>query len=86
MTTYAEIIKAAIPTANEDMCEYILWNRTPYPMAKVSARMLFKAASRTARAYRNGFRLCELCDNLADADGFECRSCRESLEEVRGAA
>ena len=76
--TYAEIIRAAIPSAPIDLCEHILWNRTSFPMGKVSAKGLFKAASGFERANKNGMVLCDLCSRPAK-NGFVCDVCDERL-------
>jgi hypothetical protein len=81
MTTAAEVIRAAMPGASTDICEYILWNRTPYPAGKVTAQSLCKAASRTKRAWDKHVRLCELCDRKVEGGRIICRKCEKALEE-----
>jgi hypothetical protein len=56
MTKIADVIKAAIPDADQSLCEHILWGRTPYPMGRVSARSLYQAASGFRRACDNSIR------------------------------
>jgi hypothetical protein len=73
--TFAEVIKGAIPGADTDLCEFILWNRTPYPMGRVTARSLYQAASRWRRACAGDRKLCELCDNLAVSNRWLCARC-----------
>jgi hypothetical protein len=85
MTTFAEVIRAAIPNADEDTCEYILWNRTPYPMGRVTARTLYKAARGSWRADKNGIRLCDHCDKPAVNEQWECAGCRSALDVARSA-
>ena len=48
--TFEDVIKAAIPGADEFVCDHVLWGRTPFPMGKVTARSLYRAASRLRRA------------------------------------
>jgi hypothetical protein len=43
--TPAQIIRAAIPEADEVLCDHILWGRTPFPMGAITAQSLFKAAN-----------------------------------------
>lgn len=74
-----QVIRAAIPDATADLCEHILWERTPYPFAKLTARDIYRAASRFKRATTNGRRLCDWCDNLA-VDGYCCISCAAALK------
>lgn len=73
-----QVIKAGFPEADTATCEHILWEMTPYPH-DLSAKMLYKAASRAKRAYNNGITLCDLCDNKAD-QGFTCAKCERALE------
>lgn len=82
MTTYADVIRAAMPDASQDECEWVLWERTPYPMGHVTARSLFKAASRFGRATASGIRLCELCNNRAE-DKWTCGACQRALAACR---
>ena len=75
-----QIIRAAIPEANESECDYILWNMTSFPFGNVTAKMLYKAASRTKRASNNNIMLCDLCDSKIDDDnGWVCQKCRGHL-------
>lgn len=76
MTKIQDVIRAALPSATDTDCEYVLWNRTAYPFKKLTARDIYKAASRTRRAGANGIQLCDHCDNRAD-DGWECKPCRD---------
>lgn len=65
-----DVVRAAIPGANEDDADYILWSRTSYPMGSVDAKTIHKAASRLERARVNGFELCDLCDDKASDNGL----------------
>jgi len=42
--THAEIIRKAIPNADDELCEFILWGRTPFPAGSITARDLYQAA------------------------------------------
>lgn len=76
MTTYAAVIRAAIPDADESDIDHILWGRTPFPCRSVTARELYRAASGWRRAVAGGKRLCDHCHRLADDnDGWECLRC-----------
>jgi hypothetical protein len=77
MTPY-DCIRAAIPEADDELCHFIVWGRTPFPFKKLSAREFYKAGSRFKRAGENNLRLCDHCDNLA-TDGWCCKSCSEAL-------
>lgn len=74
-----EIVRAAIPDASESLCSHILWGRTPFPMGRVTARDLYRAASAFRRAKEHGFQLCDHCHNPAEPGKFECRRCRAAL-------
>ncbi len=76
-----EIIQKAIPEANNDLCEYILWAMTPFPCGAVSPRSLFKAADRLKRANANGRRLCDFCNNEVHGDDWTCPSCTRALSQ-----
>lgn len=77
--TFEQIIKAAIPDADASLCEHILWGRTPFPMAPLTARSLYEAASRWRRAAANRIQLCDFCDNPARPDDYCCVDCRLAL-------
>lgn len=82
--TFEEVIRAAIPNATADDCNYILWNRTGFPgfwRDKNIAREVFKAARRTARAALNHRRLCDFCDRVAMENEWLCSSCHRELKK-----
>lgn len=84
MKTFEKIIKAAIPNASTEYCDWLLWSRTSYPFGKVTAKNLYKAASRLNRAHKNGLRLCELCDNIAIQESSLCKRCSMILPKNPG--
>lgn len=61
----SEVIRNAIPNASEELCDYILWERTPYPCGAITARSLYSAARSYHRAYSTGKKLCTLCNRIA---------------------
>lgn len=75
----AAIVRAAIPDADDDTVSYVLWERTPYPFAKVSPQALYQAASTVRRAGKRGLRLCEQCDSPALYPGWLCARCSGAL-------
>jgi len=79
MTKMDAVIKAAIPAADQELCEHILWGRTPFPMGKITARSLYKTASGFSRAGKNGTPLCDHCDNRADHNDVTCIKCAITL-------
>lgn len=74
-----DIVRAAWPSASPGDANWILWERTPYPMGRVSARYLYRSTASLVRANRNGIRLCDFCDNRAEAEGCMCRACTTAL-------
>lgn len=78
----SDVIMAGFPEASADTCEYILWNRTPFPMGKITARDVYKAASRVRRATLHGIYLCDMCDNKCSKGVFCCDRCRCALERA----
>lgn len=79
MTTDLEICRAAKPGADEGWCDHILWGRTPFPLGRVTAQDLYRAASRQARAERNGRVLCDFCDAIAAPGAYTCSACDAAL-------
>lgn len=78
-----QIIKAAIPSATDELINYIVWGRTPFPFGPVSAKHLYKAASGYQRAMANNISLCELCDNKVPTGEYTCDRCESVLEKAR---
>jgi len=74
-----EIIKAAIPGASDALCEHIVWGRTAYPFAQITAKGFYQAASRYKRAHDHGFSLCDCCDRKVDRGHSVCPSCDKAL-------
>lgn len=74
-----QIIRAAIPGASAELCEHVLWGRTPFPCGTVYAKTLYRAAHGFIRATRQGKNLCDWCHRLASPDGYLCDGCREAL-------
>lgn len=74
-----DVIRAAIPGASDELCEFIVWERTPAPVGAITARSLYKAADRFRRAEDNGIRLCEMCDRIARDGHYLCAECKRAL-------
>jgi len=83
MSDAATIIRGAMPDASDSMVEHIVWGRTCLPFGKVTARDLYRAASRVRRAADKGRMLCDLCDNLADGDRYTCARCKAALAALQ---
>lgn len=75
----SDVIKAAIPEADESLCEYMLWERTPYPFGQVTAKSLYRAASRVKRARERKRTLCDFCDNEVTGEAHLCHRCETAL-------
>ena len=84
MMTAEEIIRAAIPGASEGLCDHILWARTPFPIGRVTAQSLYRAASAWRRAYAKNIELCEFCHRKA-TDGTLCERCSVALRQPHSA-
>lgn len=79
----AAIVRAAIPQADNDLVDHVLWGRTCFPFGRVTARDLYRAASRLARAQAGGHVLCDLCDNRALPTRYTCQQCAAALAQTR---
>lgn len=82
--TPREIVRKAIPDADDDLCEHIIWARTGFPAfwkTDNPEREIFEAARRFSRAVANGRQLCDFCDNqVADGETL-CPSCTGMMKE-----
>jgi hypothetical protein len=76
----SDVIRNAIPDATDELCEFVLWGRTPYPCGRITARDLYKSAHRFHRASIAGIRLCECCDRIAVTGMWMCAICSKALE------
>ncbi len=83
MTTISTVIQAAIPNADEALCDHVLWGCTPFPCGPISAQMLYKAASRVGRAAKNKIQLCDFCPNKAETGKWECSRCAAMFQKAR---
>lgn len=81
--TVQEIVRLAIPEADDSLCEYVLWDRTAFPFEKVTPLRIYRAAYRLRVAGENGIRLCELCDNEAKPGTWTCKECEDALNGAR---
>jgi len=79
-TSFADVVRAAIPNADHDCVEYVLWNRTAFPMGRVTAQGLFKKASGFRRASDAGKSLCDFCDRLSLTGQYCCQRCTDALK------
>lgn len=72
----ADVVKAAIPDASEADIDFVIWERTPFPMTKMNARDIYRAASGWNRAMQKGNRLCGWCERQVSLDEHTCERCR----------
>jgi len=77
--TINEAILAAIPDADAALCDFILWARTPFPFARVTAQDAYVAAEKWNAARARGIRLCDWCDEEAAPDSMTCPRCSDAL-------
>lgn len=75
-----DVIRAAIPEADDNLCEWILWERTPFPFT-LTVRGLWTVSWRMKRVFDKGLKLCELCDRLAEEDNSLCKPCSKHFKE-----
>jgi hypothetical protein len=76
---FCDVIRAAMPGADDATCEHVFWGMTPYPVGRVTAQSLYRAASRLRRAGANNRRFCDWCHNLAQPGRWTCKSCDAAL-------
>lgn len=79
------IIRSAIPGADDDLVEHVLWGRTPFPCGAINARSLFKAASGFRRACTNKRQLCDFCHNMVTTHRWTCDPCQTALSRTASA-
>ena len=78
--TPIQVIQLAIPGAPEELCDHIIWARTPFPCGKITAQSLYKAARSWDRAQAKGIELCDFCENRVPAgQRFLCERCSSAL-------
>lgn len=70
-----EVMRKAQANITEDEAEFILWERTPYPVGGITAKSLYQATRRFYRVIKNHRKCCELCDNLAKENDSLCERC-----------
>jgi hypothetical protein len=74
--TYADIVRHFDSTASDDVADFILWEKTAFPMGGV--RVVTKQIHQAVRAARNGLECCEGCGAKKP---FHTRHCPYRLEE-----
>lgn len=82
MHSALDIVRAAIPQADIELAREILWERTPFPCGAVSARDLYRAASRLRRTKAQGVYLCDWCDRLVGDTPGLCLRCSKALRRA----
>jgi uncharacterized paraquat-inducible protein A len=85
VTDAATIVRAAIPDASDELVDHVLWARTPFPVGRVTAQDLYKAASQFGRAMAHQIDLCEFCHNALKPgeDKWTCPRCTAALDPKR---
>jgi hypothetical protein len=81
-----DVIRAAIPGASDELCEHVVWGRTPFPFSGATKdqaiRILYRSASGFHRANVKGTRLCDHCERVTDGKSFICDRCRSSINRA----
>lgn len=77
------IVRAVIPDADDALVSHILWGRTHFPFAPLSARDIYEAADRFNRMTKKGLQPCDFCDRLAMPGKWLCKLCDEALSSAR---
>jgi hypothetical protein len=77
--TPQHIVRAAIPGASDALCDYVLWERTPFPVGRITAHSIYRAASRVKRAHEHKRTLCDFCDNEVTGEAHLCHRCKTAL-------
>lgn len=77
--TVHSVVRAAIPGASDGLCEHVVWGRTAFPAKGVTAREIYRAASRLRRATDKGQSLCDTCDRKAAPGRWTCAYCSAAL-------
>ena len=76
-----EIVRAVIPNANNEVVDFLMWNRTPFPIGPTPTKSIYRAASTWQRACKNKIALCDFCDNKV-ATKFLCVKCDSALKSA----
>jgi len=79
--TYFDFFKRIKPDITEAEVEFILWERTPFPVAYPKPKEIYKAFTGFKRACNNKIRLCDCCHNKA-VIGNLCVRCKRALEKA----
>jgi hypothetical protein len=59
--------------------EFLLFERTAYPVGDTTAKELYKAVNGFHRAVQNGLHLCEHCDRMVPEKFDTCFKCYKAL-------
>jgi hypothetical protein len=73
-----EVARAAAPDFDDDLLDYLLWERTPFPM-RISFRDIYYGIRRAVRASKHHLILCEYCNRIAEPNRSLCSHCRIDL-------
>lgn len=81
--TPIQVVQLAIPDASDELCDHILWARTPFPCGAITAQSLYKAARSWDRAQAKGIELCDFCHNRVPAgQRFLCERCSDGMRRA----
>jgi hypothetical protein len=78
MTSALDIARIIFPDKPDDWLDYVLWNRTAYPMSKMSTWVGHLEEFRHAlKRIPMGATFCELCNNTALPSEWLCEDCNK---------
>jgi len=80
--TPRDIVRGAIPNADDATVEYVIWGRTPFPF-RVDVREIYRAASGYRRASARGAALCDHCHRIVPPNVWACEKCESALRSSR---
>jgi hypothetical protein len=81
--TPRDIVRGAIPDADDETIEYVIWGRTPFPF-RVDPREIYKAAAGYRRACKRGLTLCDFCSRPVDGEQWACERCEHAFASGNG--
>lgn len=80
--TFTDAIRAGWPNATDAQCDWVMWERTPWPIGGVTLRDAYRAASGYRRSFENGITLCDLCHSKAVNGSRIVPLCARHAEEL----
>ena len=81
-----ELVKQYFPDADDEYCEYILWNKTGFPSFFIGdpVEHFGNQLERFRVALNIGMDVCESCGKITDNKDLICVSCKSGISGIRG--